>query len=158
AAIARRFGANHTEIRLDRDAMVRRLPHTVWFTGDPLPRHACLPTSCLAEEAAHTLKVVLTGEGGDEVFAGYGRYRRTLPQRWLKNLVAPGSGGFATRGEWPSGWTRRVFGAELQAAAVAHRTPFIAAWQAAPNAWSDVMRCQYPHLRTWLVGGPLVDG
>ena len=149
-AIARRFGADHTEIRLDRDAVFRRLPHTVWATDDLLHDYACLPTSFLAEQAAGSLKVVLTGEGGDEVFAGYARYRRTAPQRWLKNLIAPGSGGYRTRGQWRHRWVRQVFGPDLRAAADARRAPFIAAWQSTPGAWTDVARCQHADLVTWL--------
>ena len=150
ATIARRFGANHTEIRLDRDAIFRRLPHTVWSTDDLLHDYACLPTSYLAEQAARTLKVVLTGEGGDEVFAGYGRYRRTLPQRWIKNLVAPGSGGYRTRGQWRAPWVRHLLGPELRAAGPARRAPLIAAWRTTPADWSDVTRCQHADLVTWL--------
>ncbi len=150
ATIARRFEADHVEIRLDRDEVFRRLPHTVWSTDDLLHDYACLPTSFLAERAARALKVVLTGEGGDEVFAGYGRYRRTLPQRWLKNMVAPGSGGYRTRGEWRSGWVRDVLGPELRAADAARRAPVIAAWRATPADWTDVTRCQLADLVTWL--------
>ena len=150
ATTARRFGADHVEIRLERDEVFRRLPHTVWSTDDLLHDYACLPTSFLAERAARGLKVVLTGEGGDEVFAGYGRYRRTLPQRWLKNMVAPGSGGYRTRGEWRSAWARDVFGPELRAADAARRAPVIAAWRATPADWSDVTRCQHADLVTWL--------
>ena len=113
AAIARRFGAEHTEIMLDRDDVFRRLPHAIWSADDLLQDYASLPTSFLAERAAQELKVVLTGEGGDEVFAGYGRYRRTPLQRWLKILVAPGSGGFRTRGQWRDRWVRQSFGPEL---------------------------------------------
>jgi asparagine synthase (glutamine-hydrolysing) len=154
--IAQHFGAEHTEIVVDGDAALRRLPHTVWATDDLLHDYACLPTSFLAQGAARGLKVVLTGEGGDEVFAGYGRYRRTRLQRWLKNLIAPGSGGFRTRGHWTGGWTRRVLGAELRDAAAAQRAPFIAAWQSAPRAWSDVTHCQYTDLCTWLPDDLLV--
>jgi len=149
-AIARHFRADHTEIQLDRDSVFRRLPHTVWATDDLLHDYACLPTSFLAERAAGSLKVVLTGEGGDEVFAGYARYRRTPPQRWLKNLIAPGSGGYRTRGQWRHRWVRQVFGPELRAASDARRAPFIAAWQSTPGAWSDVARCQHTDLVTWL--------
>jgi asparagine synthase (glutamine-hydrolysing) len=156
ASIARRFGAEHTEIVLDRDAVLRRLPHTIWATDDLLHDYACLPTSFLAEHAARGLKVILTGEGGDEVFAGYGRYRRTPLQRWLKNLVAPGSGGFRTRGQWGRRWMQRAFGAELKEAAAARREPFIAAWRATPGVWSDVARCQYTDLCTWLPDDLLV--
>ncbi len=45
---------------------------------DPTADYACLPTYKLAEAAKGTLTVVLTGEGGDELFGGYGRYRRAL--------------------------------------------------------------------------------
>jgi len=155
-AIARRFGAKHTEILLDRDAVLRRVPHTIWATDDLLDDYACLPTSFLAERAAAEHKVVLTGEGGDEVFAGYGRYRRTWPQRWLKNLLAPGSGGFRTRNHWPRRWMREVFGAELRAACAEHRRPFITAWQATPSAWSHTTRCQHVDLVTYLCDDLLV--
>ena len=52
AAIARRFGAEHTPITLDGDAVFRRLPHTVWATDELLGDYACLPTSFLAERIA----------------------------------------------------------------------------------------------------------
>jgi asparagine synthase (glutamine-hydrolysing) len=156
AEVARRFGAQHTEIVLDGDALLRRLPHTVWSTDDLLFDYACLPTSFLAERAARDVKVVLTGEGGDEAFAGYSRYRRTRLQRWAQNLVAPGSGGFRTRGRWRRTWVKQVFGPELQAAPAAWRAPFIAAWQATPRAWSDVTRRQYTDVATYLADDLLV--
>jgi asparagine synthase (glutamine-hydrolysing) len=49
---------------------------------DPTTDYATLPTYKLAEAARGTLTVVLTGEGGDEIFAGYGRYRRALRPWW----------------------------------------------------------------------------
>jgi len=156
SAIARRFGAAHTEIVLDRDAVFRRLPHSIWSADDLLHDYACLPTSFLAERAGRELKVVLTGEGGDEVFAGYGRYRRSPVQRWVTNLLTPGSGGFRTRGYWRKDWTRRLFGAEMWEAAASWRTPFVTAWQATPRTWTDVMRCQYTDLETYLADDLLV--
>jgi asparagine synthase (glutamine-hydrolysing) len=156
AAMARRFGAEHTEIVLDGDALLRRLPHTVWSTDDLLFDYACLPTSFLAEHAARGLKVALTGEGGDEVFAGYSRYRRARLQRWAQNLVAPGSGGFRTRGRWRPGWVRQVFGQELHAASAAWRAPFITAWQATPRPWTDTARRQYTDVVTYLTDDLLV--
>jgi asparagine synthase (glutamine-hydrolysing) len=158
AVVARRFGATHTEVVIDGEAAVRRVPHTVWATDDLLHDYSCLATSFLAERAAEDVKVVLTGEGGDEVFAGYGRYRRPLLQRWLGSLVAPDSGGFRTRGYWRRRWAHRVFGPELKAAAAARRQPFIEAWQATPRVWNDLMRCQYTDLVTYLPDDLLVKG
>jgi asparagine synthase (glutamine-hydrolysing) len=156
AEIARQFGAKHTEIVLDRGAVFRRLPYTIWSTDDLLHDYASLPTSFLAEHAGAELKVVLTGEGGDEVFAGYGRYRRNLLQRWAKSLFAPGSGGFRTRSYWRQRWIRKVFGPELRVASGVRRAPFIAAWQAAPRRWSHLARSQYVDMTTYLVDDLLV--
>ena len=44
------------------------------------------------------MKVVFSGEGGDESFAGYGRYRTGAVERFLKNIAFPGTGGFRSRG------------------------------------------------------------
>lgn len=61
----------------------RIAPEIAWALDDPTTDFACLPTYKLAEAAKGTLTVVLSGEGGDELFAGYGRYRRALRPQWL---------------------------------------------------------------------------
>ena len=61
----------------------RVLPEAAWALDDPTCDYAVLPTWKLGEAARGVLTVVLTGEGGDELFAGYGRYRRALRPRWL---------------------------------------------------------------------------
>jgi asparagine synthase (glutamine-hydrolysing) len=50
---------------------------------DPVADYACLPTYKLAQAAKPRLTVVLTGEGGDELFGGYSRYRRAMRPTWL---------------------------------------------------------------------------
>ena len=154
--IAKQFHAEHTPFILDQETVFNRLVHTVWASDDLMRDYACLPTSILAQHASRELKVVFTGEGGDEVFAGYGRYRKTTLQRWIKNLIAPGSGGFRTRGHWRKPWPRKVFGSALQAATDCIRAPFIDAWQQTPASWSDVQRSQYTDLTTALPDNLLV--
>ena len=61
----------------------RIAPQVAWAMDDPTSDYAALPTYKLAEAAKGTLTVVLTGEGGDELFGGYGRYRRALRPAWL---------------------------------------------------------------------------
>uniref|UniRef100_UPI00374DED89 asparagine synthetase B family protein n=1 Tax=Phenylobacterium sp. TaxID=1871053 RepID=UPI00374DED89 len=61
----------------------RILPEVAWALDDPTADYATLPTYKLAEAAKGSLTVVLTGEGGDELFGGYGRYRRALRPSWL---------------------------------------------------------------------------
>ncbi len=53
---------------------------------EPVADYAILPTLKLSEKASKYFKVVLTGEGGDELFGGYGRYKK------MKRLIFKGSG------------------------------------------------------------------
>jgi len=83
ARVAEATGADHTEILFSRDDFWRLLPRVAAAMDDPAADYATLPTYRLAEVARESLKVVLSGEGGDELFAGYGRYRRFLRPRLL---------------------------------------------------------------------------
>ncbi|MFM8332895.1 MAG: asparagine synthase (glutamine-hydrolyzing) [Candidatus Methylumidiphilus sp.] len=153
--IALRFGLRHHIVELDRQALFKHLPFAVWAADDLVIDHAILPTSLLAREAARDFKVVFSGEGGDEGFAGYGRYRRTKAQRWLANLRTPGSGGFRTRGQL-GGWRGKLFGPLLRVHTAAARQGFIDAWQAAPTGWSDLQRMQHTDIATELADQLLV--
>jgi asparagine synthase (glutamine-hydrolysing) len=132
-----------------------RIPHTVWAADELMRDYASLPTSILAQEAARELKVVFSGEGGDEVFAGYRRYRPPPLERWAKGLIRPGSGGFRTRPQWQWRWVRALFGGALLRTSD-DRGPFLAAWRASPRDWSDLQRRQYTDLVTALPDNLLV--
>jgi asparagine synthase (glutamine-hydrolysing) len=72
--IAGRVGARQREIELRADDLIERLDRTVWHLDQPLADAAVIPSLMLAELASREVKMVLTGEGGDELFAGYARY------------------------------------------------------------------------------------
>jgi asparagine synthase (glutamine-hydrolysing) len=76
--VAKSVGAEHIEIAVTQQDFWKHLPAIATAMDDPAADYAVLPTYLLAAEAAKELKVVLTGEGGDELFAGYGRYRTAL--------------------------------------------------------------------------------
>ena len=154
--VATHFGLEHTRLKLDLGQVFGRIPHTIWAADELMRDYACLPTSILAESAGKHLKVVFSGEGGDEVFAGYRRYYPRPPEHWIKALIRPGSGGFRTRGQWSPYWRRRLFGRELSAAAGSERWPVLQAWREAPAAWSDLQRRQYTDLTTALPDNLLV--
>lgn len=82
-AVARALDLDWRETTFGEADFWRILPEVAWSLDDPTTDYATLPTWKLAEAAAGTLTVVLSGEGGDELFGGYGRYRRALRPRWL---------------------------------------------------------------------------
>jgi asparagine synthase (glutamine-hydrolysing) len=75
---ARALNLDWREVAFTEEDFWRVLPAVANALDDPTIDYAALPTYKLAEAAKGTLTVVLTGEGGDELFGGYGRYRRAL--------------------------------------------------------------------------------
>jgi asparagine synthase (glutamine-hydrolysing) len=82
-AAAASVGAEHIELVFDEADFWKLLPEIVSAVDDPTADYAILPTWALAAAARKAgLKVILTGEGGDELFAGYGRYRSAMRPWW----------------------------------------------------------------------------
>ncbi len=74
-------GADHDEVSFSENDFWTLLPRVAAAMDDPAADYATLPTYKLAMTAREAgLKVILSGEGGDELFGGYGRYRRA--SRW----------------------------------------------------------------------------
>jgi asparagine synthase (glutamine-hydrolysing) len=81
---ARAVGAEHIEVPVTSRDFFTLLPKIAAAMDDPAADYATVPTYMLAQAArAVGLKVVLCGEGGDELFAGYGRYRSIVRPWWL---------------------------------------------------------------------------
>ncbi len=85
ALTARHFGTEHHELlaRPDAVALIHQL---VEFADEPLAISSSIPLLLLAREAGKHVKVVLTGDGGDETFGGYDRYRFERWARWWRRL------------------------------------------------------------------------
>jgi len=154
--LARHMGSRHTSIRPNPIEIFHSLPYTIWAADDLMRDYASLPTALLAEAAGRDLKVVFSGEGGDEVFAGYGRYRQSKLETWIKGMVRPGTAGFRTRGTLRNRWPRRLLNSELLGKVKKARAPFVNAWRAAPSSWSRLQRMQYVDLVTALPDNLLV--
>jgi asparagine synthase (glutamine-hydrolysing) len=84
--VAEHFGTDHHELVVDIDDM-DVFSDLVAHYGEPLADAAALPTMLVSEYAAEEVKCVLTGEGADELFAGYRRHR-LLPKhrRYARHL------------------------------------------------------------------------
>jgi asparagine synthase (glutamine-hydrolysing) len=81
--VARALNLDWRETTFTEEDFWTLLPQVANALDDPTADYAILPTFKLAKAARGTLTVVLTGEGGDELFGGYGRYRRALRPAWL---------------------------------------------------------------------------
>jgi asparagine synthase (glutamine-hydrolysing) len=71
--VAKRYGTDHHELVLRPDA-VELLPRLVEAFDEPFGDSSALPTYLVSQLASDTVKVVLSGEGGDELFGGYYTY------------------------------------------------------------------------------------
>jgi asparagine synthase (glutamine-hydrolysing) len=83
--VARAIGADHHVLEMTERDFWTTAPRLAAALDDPTTDPAALPTFALSELAKDHLKVVLSGEGADEIFGGYARYRRA---RWLWGLLA----------------------------------------------------------------------
>lgn len=85
--VAEYIGSNHHHFMFDEDNFVELLPIVVNELDEPLADQACLPTYWLSKEARKYVTVVLSGEGGDEVFGGYSYYSQFEKENKLSKLV-----------------------------------------------------------------------
>lgn len=76
--VADAFKTNHHEIIVSPEQFFAALPRLVWHEDEPLAHPSSVALYFVSKLASEHVKVVLTGEGSDELLAGYGRYRRTI--------------------------------------------------------------------------------
>jgi len=89
-AVADMYGTEHEEIRVEPRA-VELLPRLVWHYGEPFADPSAVPSFYLAEATRRHVTVALTGDGGDESFAGYERYGVHDVAHRLRRLGRPGA-------------------------------------------------------------------
>lgn len=81
--VASALGTEHRETTLGRNQFFETLPRLIWHEDEPLAWPSSVPLYFVSKLAAQHVKVVLTGEGSDELFAGYERYHwLAVNQRW----------------------------------------------------------------------------
>jgi asparagine synthase (glutamine-hydrolysing) len=93
--VADRLRSNHRQIEVRPD-VARLLPKLMWHLEEPISDSAITTTYLVSELAAQSVKVILSGVGGDELFAGYNRYlgghynrRYNRIPRWARRTLLP---------------------------------------------------------------------
>ena len=101
--VARRYKTEHHEITITPEQFFAELPNLVWHEDEPLGFIASVPLYFVSRLAQKHVKVVLTGEGSDEILAGYGRYAKavqlleygekyeSLTPRFVRGIVKSGA-------------------------------------------------------------------
>jgi asparagine synthase (glutamine-hydrolysing) len=95
--VARHFGTQHHELEVGFDDIVDNLPKLVGYRDAPVSEASDIPIYMLAKEASKTVKMVLTGEGSDEILGGYPKHvferfaqgYQLLPGYIRHHLIAP---------------------------------------------------------------------
>lgn len=85
-AVARHVGSHHQTFHFDSGRFVELLPEVAAALDEPIGDQATLPLFWLCREASKSVTVVLSGEGGDELFGGYSYYRPFAAPAWPGSL------------------------------------------------------------------------
>ncbi len=80
-AVADHLGTQHQESRINSEDVLNVVVDLATIYDEPLADDSMVPTTLLCRVARHGITVALSGDGGDELFAGYDRYRDA--ERWL---------------------------------------------------------------------------
>jgi asparagine synthase (glutamine-hydrolysing) len=84
AQVARAIGTEHHEVRVGMEDFFNALPGLIWHEDEPITWPSSVSLYFVSRLASEQVKVVLTGEGSDEMFAGYARYRfYALNEKWI---------------------------------------------------------------------------
>ena len=86
AIVAKRFETEHHELVVKEANLVELLNKLVYHYDEPFGDAACFPTYLVSEFARQSVKVALSGEGGDELFGGYRRYSAERFSKYYQKL------------------------------------------------------------------------
>ena len=181
-ASAEAIGARHVTKVVSQAEFVAALPEIVWYLDEPVADPALVPLFFIAREARKHVKVVLSGEGADELFGGYTIYREPLSLKgfdYLPKKVRKSLGkasrplpegmrgksllhrGSLTLEERYYGNARSLSVEQLRAVLPGFspewtHTDITAGIYAESQGWDPVARMQHTDLFTWLRGDILV--
>jgi len=87
--VSQHLGTDHTEVHVTPDDFLADLGRLTWHRDAPLSEPADLAVHRLAAAAAESVKVVLSGEGADEIFGGYPKHRLARATAWAGAVPQP---------------------------------------------------------------------
>lgn len=166
---AERLGVPIEVSMLDENTAFSRIADVLASYDEPFGDSSSLATSLLSEVVGRTHKVALSGDGGDEVFAGYKKHRIIGVRRWLahaapvRDVLGRALAALPRRTDRSRGWTellrtarrasRGLYGddatayvALTQVASLAHTAPLVRARNAGAEACEDVALARFSRI------------
>lgn len=153
--VARRFQTDHHEYVCSEQSFLDGLPTVIWHQDEPLRHHASVPLYFLSQYAKNDVTVILSGEGADELFLGYRKYRLAQIQTYLNRVyqaVLP-EALWEKVGDLASKLTKRKIGSKVMrrlclppaTVALAYSSPLpgIAVGSALEGGWYDRVNQDY---------------
>jgi asparagine synthase (glutamine-hydrolysing) len=158
--VAEHIGSTHSTFRFDLGSFRALLPEVANALDEPVGDQAMLPVYWLSRDAGASVKVVLSGEGADELFAGYDYYRRFSTAK--SNGVAAPLNSFVNNMEpiTPSGFPL-IGDAPLRRRLTGHEAPAVLPWEQDQLAYlteaaTPLERARVADLHSWLASDLLV--
>ncbi|WP_435066127.1 asparagine synthase (glutamine-hydrolyzing) [Halobaculum sp. EA56] len=87
--VAEYHGTDHNEYTVTADDVRETIPEVLDRLGEPFADPSLIPTSVVARETSREVTVALSGDGADELFAGYAKYRGEYLSRYYRALPGP---------------------------------------------------------------------
>lgn len=86
--VADRFDTDHQVLMVD-DLKPDTVERALWHLDEPMTDLSCVPLMLVCEQARREVTVCLSGEGGDEIFAGYDRFKASRLNRYFRTVPRP---------------------------------------------------------------------
>jgi asparagine synthase (glutamine-hydrolysing) len=87
--VARRFGTKHSELVLTPESLDESLDRVIRAYDEPFGDSSAIPVGCVSRMARNAVKMVLTGDGGDEVLSGYNSYQTEMFAYHYRSIPQP---------------------------------------------------------------------
>jgi len=84
-----KLGISNTSKKITKEEYMKAFPNIMYHMDEPLADPSAIALYFVAEIASKDVKVVLSGEGADEFFGGYGTYREEIDQSWYMKIPYP---------------------------------------------------------------------
>jgi asparagine synthase (glutamine-hydrolysing) len=86
--VATHFGTEHTELLIDPVSQ-KDIERAIWHLDEPFSEFSILPYYLICKKAKEYITVCLSGEGGDELFVGYDRFKASKFDQWFRQIPSP---------------------------------------------------------------------